>query len=260
MYPQPNTTGVGYNYITEQPSSQPQIQDLIRIDYNLSSKWRAYGRYVKVKNDQVLPYGSFVLGTNLPDYNVLLPNPRSSYAVTVTGSLSPTTILEATIGGSHNSIDINPANKKFNRTALGLTGMPVVYPNAVQIDSPPQFVFGGRIANAPNIGSNNSPFYNFNTTRDWSGTISKVAGQHTVKAGDFLAEQLQAAELLRQQQRPVQLHRQHLQSAGHRLRLRQRGARDLQPVHPGVRLLHRQVSLQQRRVLRARTTGRSTAG
>ena len=185
LYPQPNTSGVGFNYITEQPSSQPQIQDLIRIDYNISSRWRAYGRIVKVKNDQVLPYGSFVLATNLPDYNVLLPNPRYSYAVTVTGSLSPTTILEATIGGSHNSIDINPANNKFNRTALGLTGLPVVYPSAVQIDSPPQFVFGGRIGNAPNIGSNNSPFYNFNTTRDWSGTISKVAGQHTIKAGIF---------------------------------------------------------------------------
>ena len=63
MYPLPNTTGVGFNYSTEQPSSQPQRQDLVRIDYNLTSTWRVYGRYVKVKNDQVLPYGSFVLGT-----------------------------------------------------------------------------------------------------------------------------------------------------------------------------------------------------
>jgi hypothetical protein len=186
LYPLPNATGVGYNYSTEVPSSQPQRQHLIRIDYNLSSNWRVYGRIVKVKNDQTLPYGSFVLGTNLPDYNVLLPNPRHSYAVTVTGSLTPSTILEATIGGSHNSIDINPANSKFSRAALGLAGLPVVYPSAVQIDSPPQFVFnGGRIANGPNIGSNNSPFYNFNTTRDWSGTISKVFSQHNVKAGVF---------------------------------------------------------------------------
>ena len=185
MYPLPNATGVGYNYSTEQASSQPQRQDLIRVDYNLSSKWRVYGRYIKVKNDQVLPYGSFVLGTNMPDFNVLLPNPRTTYAISVTGSLSPTTILEATIGGSHNSIDINPSNTKFNRAGLGLTGIPVIYPSAVKIDSPPQFVFGGRIANAPNIGSNNSPFYNFNTNRDWSATISKVAAQHSLKAGIF---------------------------------------------------------------------------
>ena len=185
VYPLPNTNGVGFNYITEQPSSQPQRQDLIRMDYNLNSSWRVFGRYVKVKNDQVLPYGSFVLATNMPEFNVLLPNPRTSYAMTITGSLNPTTILEATIGGSHNSIDINPANTKFNRTALGLTGVPVIYPNAVQIDSPPQFVFGGRIGNPPNIGSNNAPFYNFNTTRDWSVSVSKIAAQHTLKVGAF---------------------------------------------------------------------------
>ncbi len=185
LYPLPNTTGVGFNYITEQPSSQPQRQDLVRIDYNLTNAWHVYGRYVKVKNDQVLPYGSFVLASNLPDYNVLLPNPRTTYAVTVTGSINATTILEATIGGSHNSIDINPANSKFNRTGLGLTGIPVIYPGAVQIDSPPQFVFGGRIANPPNIGANNAPFYNFNTNRDWSVSLSKVWSQHTTKVGAF---------------------------------------------------------------------------
>ena len=186
IYPLPNFTGgTGFNYQTEQPSSQPQIQDLLRIDYNISSSWRAFGRYIKVANNQVLPYGSFVLATNLPDFNVLLPNPRTSYAFTVTGSINPTTIFEATIGGSHNSIDINPANTKFNKTSLGLAGFPVIYPNAVQIDSPPQFVFGGRIGNPPNIGSNNAPFYNFNTTRDWTAAISKIAGPHTVKFGAF---------------------------------------------------------------------------
>ena len=103
----------------------------------------------------------------------------------MTGSINATTILEATIGGSHNSIDINPANTKFNRSSLGLNGIPVIYPGAVQIDSPPQFVFGGRIGNAPNIGSNNAPFYNFNTTRDWSVSLSKIARQHTIKTGAF---------------------------------------------------------------------------
>ncbi len=186
IYPLPNIAqGTGFNYQTELPANQPQRQDLVRIDYNLTSAWRVYGRYVKVANTQTLPYGSFVLGTNLPDYNVIFPNPRNTYAVTVNGSLSATTILEATIGGSHNSIDINPANSKFNRAGLGLTGLPVIYPGAVQIDSPPQFVFGGRIANGPNIGSNNSPFYNFNTTRDWSVSLSKILRQHTIKAGAF---------------------------------------------------------------------------
>lgn len=186
IYPQPNISGFnGFNYQTEAAQSLPQHQDLIRVDYNLSNAWHVYGRYVRVSNNQVLPYGSFVLGTNMPDFNVLLPNPRNTYAVTVNGSISPTMILEATIGGSHNSIDINPANTKFNRAGLNLTGIPVIYPSAVQIDSPPQFVFGGRIGSPPNIGSNNAPFYNFNTNRDWSVSLSKVARSHNIKVGAF---------------------------------------------------------------------------
>ncbi len=95
----------------------------------------------------------------------------------MTGSLNPTTELEVTFGQTHNFIDILPNNPKFNRAGLGLTGIPLLYPGAVQIDSPPQFVFnGGRIANGPNIGSNNAPFYNFNTTRDWSVSFAKIWG------------------------------------------------------------------------------------
>ncbi len=44
IYPNPNTTGVGFNYSTEQPSSQPQVQEFIRADYNITSNWRVYGR------------------------------------------------------------------------------------------------------------------------------------------------------------------------------------------------------------------------
>ena len=95
-------------------------------------------------------------------------------------------MTEITFGQSHNFIDILPINPKFNKAGLGLSAIPILYPSAVQIDSPPQFVFnGGRIANGPNIGSNNAPFYNFNTTRDWSASLSKIAGSHTFKFGGY---------------------------------------------------------------------------
>jgi hypothetical protein len=186
IYPLPNTTGVGFNYITEEPTNQPQRQDLYRGDWNISNSWRATGKYIYYKNSPIQPYGSFVLGTNLPDYATKFPNNRYGVTGTVTGSLNPTTVLEVTFGQSHNFIDILPNNPKFNRAGLGLTGIPLLYPSAVQIDMPPQFIFnGGRIANGPNIGSNNAPFYNFNTTRDWSASLSKIWGAHNVKFGWF---------------------------------------------------------------------------
>ena len=157
-----------------------------------------------------------------------------------------------TFGQSHNFIDILPNNPNFNRAGLNLTGIPLLYPDAVQIDSPPQFVFnGGRIANGPNIGSNNAPFYNFNTTRDWSVEPLEDLAVTQPEVRPLLAEQLQTAEQLRQQQRPLQLRQRRAEPPRHGLRLRQRGDRRLQHLQAGVGLHHWQVPLQQRRMVRA---------
>jgi hypothetical protein len=186
IYPMPNTTGVGFNYISEQPTNQPQRTDLYRGDWNINNNWRANGKYIFYKNSPVFAYGSFVLATNMPDFAARFPNNRYGVTGTVTGSLNATTVLEVTFGQSHNFIDILPNNPNFSRAGLGLTGVPVLYPGAVQIDSPPRFIFnGGRISNGPNIGSNNAPFYNFNTTRDWSVSLSKIWGAHNLKVGWF---------------------------------------------------------------------------
>jgi len=186
IYPLPNASGKDFNYITEEPTSAPQRQDLIRGDWNITNNWRANGKFLYYKNSPVQPYGSFVLGTNLPDYATKFPNNRYGVTGTVTGSLNPTTVLEVTFGQSHNFIDILPNNPKFNRKDLNLTGIPLLYTDAVQLDLPAQFVFNlGRISNGPNIGSNNAPFHNFNTTRDWAASLSKIRGAHNFKFGFF---------------------------------------------------------------------------
>ncbi|MBS1788009.1 MAG: TonB-dependent receptor [Acidobacteria bacterium] len=187
IYPTPNINipGANYNYQTQDPDSAPQRQDLYRGDWNVNEKWHVTGKYLYNKNSPIFAYGSFVLGTNMPDFSAKFPNNRYSVSGSVTGSLSPTSVLEVTFGQSHNFIDILPNNPKFSRAGLGLTGIPVLFPGAVQLDMPPQFVFGGRVANAPNIGSNNAPFYNFNTTRDWSVSLSKIYRSHAFKFGGF---------------------------------------------------------------------------
>lgn len=187
IYPLPNRTGtVGFNYETEEPTSDPQRQLLYRGDWNINSAWRATGKYLYNKRGPTFPYGSFVLASNLPDYPAKFPNNRYSVTGTVTGSFNATTVLEVTFGQSHNFIDILPVNPKFNKTDLGLSDIPLLFTTGVQLDLPPRFIFnGGRIANGPNIGSNNAPFFNFNTTRDWSANLSKIKGAHNLKFGWF---------------------------------------------------------------------------
>jgi Carboxypeptidase regulatory-like domain len=186
MYPLPNTSDIGFNYITEESTSDPQRQDTYRGDWNITNNWRASGKFLYYKRSPLQPYGSFVLGTNMPDFATIFPNNRYGVTGTVTGTLNATTVLEVTFGQSHNFIDILPNNPNFNRASLGLSGIPLLYPESVQIDAPPQFIFnGGRINNGPNIGSNNAPFYNYNTTRDWAVSLSKIKGSHNLKFGWF---------------------------------------------------------------------------
>ncbi|MEO8362287.1 MAG: carboxypeptidase regulatory-like domain-containing protein, partial [Vicinamibacteria bacterium] len=155
MYPLPNSDeslSQGFNYFTQEATSQPERQDLLRLDWNINPKWRASGKILNNKSDRLLPYGSFVLASNLPDYSVSYLFPRRAYSLSASGTLNNTTFVEFTLGYSHNSIDILPDQSnadKFTKTKLGLSAFPTLYPGAVQLDLPPRFQYGGRVANAP---------------------------------------------------------------------------------------------------------------
>lgn len=200
MYPLPNSPGTaaqGFNYASQEPTSQPERQDLLRLDWNPTSNWRVTGKVVNNQSDRLLPYGSFVLQSNLPDYSVTYLFPRRGYSLTTAGTLNATTFMEVTWGYSHNSIDILPDQSsadKFTKTALGLSALPMIYPSAVQLDLPPRFQWGGRVGangnavgtnNAPSLGTNNAPFTNFNTTQDVNVSLTKVLARHTAKAGVY---------------------------------------------------------------------------
>lgn len=199
MYPQANsaeTIGQGFNYVTQEATSQPERQDLLRLDWYATNAWRFNGKILNNKSDRTLPYGSFVLGTNLPDYAASFLLPRRAYSISAANTINNTTFLEVTYGYSHNSIDIVPDVDNpdaFTRSTLGLSAFPYIFPGAVQLDLPPRFSFGGgRVAQdrAPNLGTNNAPFYNFNTTQDLSGSLTKLMGRHTAKAGLYFHHSL----------------------------------------------------------------------
>ncbi len=104
--------------------------------------------------------------------------------------LSPTLFAEMTFGTGHNSIYIHDSAGTFTRTDLGLTGLPLLYPNAVQADLPPHLQLSGRFGNQANFNSSQSPFTNFNTTYDFLGNLTKVWGRHTSKVGVYAQKSL----------------------------------------------------------------------
>lgn len=188
LYPLPNHTEVGtenFNFTDQISDTIKERNDTVRIDYNFNENWRVYGRVLNNSNSSLRPYAGlgFILGGNIAQYGFKNNTPRLSYAGTVNGTLSPTVVVEFTYGFSRNTIEARTESGTYTRTATGLTGLPLIFPNAVQEDLLSQFGYGGRLANTPSYRVGNGPFLNSNRTDDFSGSLSKIWRSHVIKAG-----------------------------------------------------------------------------
>jgi hypothetical protein len=187
MLPKPNAPGnIGFNYQSQISDSYPRREDLLRLDYNMSSRSRFFGHWVNNSNTYDSYYGSFVLGSGVPITPIEYKNPGHGWAVGHSFTISPTATNEFNVGISNNSIDIDATTDAFTRTKSGVT-LPLLYPSAVQKDYVPNFTYAGtRIKNSPSFGTGNAPFVNYNTTIDITDNFTKVWGLHLLKTGLFM--------------------------------------------------------------------------
>jgi len=186
IYPLPNTDGTGYNYTSQFSSKLPRREDLLRMDYNVSSNVRVFGHWIGNVFPQILPYGSFVLGPRPAVTNITDTRPGHSIATGVTWIITPTMTNEANWGFTKNTIDIFEIGDKLRRKTTGVN-LPLLYPNALQDDYIPQATFNGsHLTNSPTFVSNDAPFHNYNTSIDFSDNLTKLWSSHTIKTGIFL--------------------------------------------------------------------------
>ncbi|MDQ1468724.1 MAG: hypothetical protein QOJ99_204 [Bryobacterales bacterium] len=186
LYPLPNINATGYNYTSQFSGQSPRREDLLRLDYNMTSNLRFFGHWINNLQDNLSPYGSFVLGPTVPIANILDHRPGKSLAAGGTWIINPTMTNEANWGFTKNSIDITETTSVLRRKTSGIN-LPLLYPNALQDDYIPNLQFNGtHLANSPTFVSNDAPFHNYNTTIDFSDNLTKVWGKHTIKAGFFM--------------------------------------------------------------------------
>ncbi len=196
MYPAPNSPGTetqGYNYTSQDSSEQPRRQDLLRFDWQASNKWRFSGKWLHTGGLNIAPYGGGTTGfaTNIPQFGSTNPCPCSSqWTMSAAGTISNTLVTEIFFGSSNRPITNYALNQDaLSRSALGLTNFPMLFPNAVQQDLVPSFVFSGtgsRVANSPTNATQYGPFENNNTSYDLVASLTKLFGSHTTKAGFFI--------------------------------------------------------------------------
>ncbi len=217
QYPMPNldTPGLAYNYEAPAPEIKTlNNQPTIRLDYQPITPLRAIFRYAaESQRKQVFP-GS------IPGFNdVQTQNPIiATYAATVNYTISASTFLEATYGRIQNELagctTLNgvcaaavPMGQPSNKNNVGLGGLPLIFPDGLGMDPryyeyktlngmnppfwqngqillPPTFAWGNRIGNAPpNISY--PGWLNLNRTHDFSLSLTKVWGRHTLKTGYY---------------------------------------------------------------------------
>jgi Carboxypeptidase regulatory-like domain len=233
LYPQPNLTATNlpYNYTgTLTPQSIMSQEPIMKIDYQPFQKLRISGKLTLWEQPASVQQGT------LPGFNDTQVYKKWFYmwASTVTYSINPTTFVEGTVGRTRNDLagcygptngvapgfctSSIPMDNVASLAGAGLTGLPQLFPNsgtlntsyyayqAMQSMKPPiwdgtkmslvpSFSWGGRIANGPP----NFPFpgwLNTNQNDDLTGSVTKVKGSHTLKAGLYYTHSLKAQQSL----------------------------------------------------------------
>jgi hypothetical protein len=189
IYPDPNFSGgSGLNINTSVPDQAPRREDLLRMDFQVTNNWRVTGRYMHNKEEILQAYGTTWAGNGsdqLPTPTLFI-HPGSNYMVSATGTLNHSTSLEVSWGRAANSLNYQLQLDKLFRSNAGVNGMPLLFPDAVQADYVPYFIFrGGRTGNASQYQTDRGPFTNENITNDVIANLTKVWGSHASKAGVY---------------------------------------------------------------------------
>ncbi len=223
FYPLPNRCDLGNNgsgCFTEPDATQlnrrnfrsifngkhPRRNDVVRIDFNPTSKMSTWARYI---NDYDLEETSSNIpmlnaGGEYTPYYEDHPNPGHGWGVGITYTLSPRLVNEFTFGKSYNTwsyyvhdpslVDRSrlanpPAWNDFSADPLFVNDKDLKRPSlgpgsqnfAAYI---PGMSFTGGAAVASNF-STSRPYTNWNDIYSFNNNISYVAGAHSLKAGFY---------------------------------------------------------------------------
>ena len=196
LFPLPNVSGFGpnqdYNYSNAFSANAPRREDILRIDFQLNSKHRLYGRYIhNYEKDQAPfenfpgPFGIFACSSAINFEGGCTQNhPGWNLSVNLVSTITPTILNEFSIGPSHSLSQAESVNGNVSRGANGID-MQLLYP-LTSDQSIPDMSFNG-LTNANFAGSylGGTPWKQANTTINVNDNLTWVHQQHMFKTGIF---------------------------------------------------------------------------
>lgn len=174
-YPLPNTGGSGFNFIRQNIASNPQEQQVLRADYNVSAKTQAFFRWIRDLFDSRDQGNGSALGIigNINTRNGTLLSLNLSH------TFSPAAVNVFNFSLSGNRINNFPVTTNFQRDDLGLTYPKLFDSNRYQVG--PDVSIQGFTGYG--VGSN---LQNFQWMFVWRDDLSYVRGTHALKFGIWL--------------------------------------------------------------------------
>ena len=199
--PLPNNPAGGnqYNYTSSLPQTNPRHEQLLRVDYNISSKWRLNGTWANLAKDVVTdPYNpsgySYVTNFPIKGTSGVYNHPGHIYTANLATTINDKTINELIFDIATHPVQVLPTNPDAVTVAGTGINLPVlssikVLGNQYWI---PAFQFGGGpVANSPSVNPNSgagswTPYDGFNTTIELADNFSRMQGKHFLRFGVFM--------------------------------------------------------------------------
>ena len=175
-----------YNYLLSDTIDNPIRQEILRVDYMPSDKWRTYfrGMNMKVDNKGTASTANTNSWGIVQAYNTTNPN----VAGNVTYMASPTLVNELSVGLSRWTEDqiIDPSElARLQRDKLGMT-LSQLYPKNNPLGLIPAATSFSGITGAATIGFDaRFPMNDIVNSFSISDGLTKIAGPHTFKAGVY---------------------------------------------------------------------------
>lgn len=195
LFPKPNVSGFGvngqnYNYVATFSATHPRREDIARIDYQITEKYRLFGRWIHNADTTSAPFTSSGIGpfgTFACDSAIQFPggctqqHPGWNLSINLVATFTPTLLNEFSFGPSHTLSLDQGVNGNISLAKNGIK-LPLLYPT----DTMPDLGFNG-LANTNFVGTylGATPWKQANTTINVNDNLTKIWKQHTLKFGMF---------------------------------------------------------------------------
>lgn len=178
----PNNSSVGDPFaLVDQIKNVADFrQELIKIDHSVNDKWSMYYRYQQDKIPTIDGNALFSSGSGLAGVSTTSTNsPGKTHTFQTTYAASPRLIFEGRFNYGYGAI----LSENIGLLALKNTTVPVTLPFANQRDRVPTLT-GNGFTGLTSFG----PYDNFSYKRNWTGTMTWIAGSHVFKFGGMYSQ------------------------------------------------------------------------